>query len=35
MRILETQRLLLRTFQEEDVESLIAINQDHKVLQAQ
>lgn len=27
MRILETERLLLRTFQENDVESLIAISQ--------
>ncbi|HHS3013009.1 GNAT family N-acetyltransferase [Legionella pneumophila serogroup 1] len=33
MRILETKRLFLRTFQEEDVESLIAINQDPKVMQ--
>ncbi|WP_412755548.1 GNAT family N-acetyltransferase [Legionella longbeachae] len=33
MRILETERLFLRTFQEEDVESLIAINQDPKVMQ--
>jgi RimJ/RimL family protein N-acetyltransferase len=33
MRILETERLFLRTFQEKDVESLIAINQDQKVMQ--
>ncbi|HHT9802720.1 TPA: GNAT family N-acetyltransferase [Legionella pneumophila] len=33
MRILETKRLFLRTFQEKDVESLIAINQDPKVMQ--
>lgn len=33
MRILEIERLFLRTFQEEDVESLIAINQDPKVMQ--
>jgi len=33
MRILETERLFLRTFQEEDVESLIAINQDKNVMQ--
>ncbi|HAT9718708.1 TPA: GNAT family N-acetyltransferase [Legionella pneumophila subsp. pneumophila] len=33
MRILETERIFLRTFQEEDVESLIAINQDPKVMQ--
>ncbi|HAU1322215.1 TPA: GNAT family N-acetyltransferase [Legionella pneumophila] len=33
MRILETERLFLRTFQENDVESLIAISQDEKVMQ--
>ncbi|HAT8341961.1 TPA: GNAT family N-acetyltransferase [Legionella pneumophila] len=33
MRILETERLFLRTFQENDVESLIAISQDQKVMQ--
>ncbi|HHT9843880.1 TPA: GNAT family N-acetyltransferase [Legionella pneumophila] len=33
MKILETERLLLRTFQEEDVESFIAINQDEKIMQ--
>ncbi|HAT9135723.1 TPA: GNAT family N-acetyltransferase [Legionella pneumophila] len=33
MKILETERLLLRTFQEDDVESMIAINQDKKVMQ--
>lgn len=33
MRILGTERLFLRTFQEEDVESLIAINQDQQVMQ--
>ena len=33
MKILETERLLLRTFQEDDVESMIAINQDEKVMQ--
>ncbi|AMQ28639.1 TPA: GNAT family N-acetyltransferase [Legionella pneumophila] len=33
MKILETERLFLRTFQEEDVESLIAINEDPKVMQ--
>ncbi|CZP45226.1 spermidine N1-acetyltransferase [Legionella pneumophila] len=33
MKILETRRLFLRTFQEKDVESLIAINQDPKVMQ--
>ena len=33
MKVLETKRLLLRTFQEDDVESMIAINQDKKVMQ--
>ncbi|MHA3126721.1 GNAT family N-acetyltransferase [Legionella pneumophila] len=33
MRILDTERLFLRTFQENDVESLIAISQDQKVMQ--
>jgi len=33
MIILETERLFLRTFQEEDVETLIVINQDQKVMQ--
>lgn len=33
MRILQTRRLFLRTFQEKDVESLIAINHDPKVMQ--
>ena len=33
MKILETERLLLRTFQEDDVESMVAINQDKKVMQ--
>ncbi|HHG8515334.1 TPA: GNAT family N-acetyltransferase [Legionella pneumophila] len=33
MRILETERLFLRTFQENDVGSLIAISQDEKVMQ--
>lgn len=32
MRVLETERLFLRTFQEEDVEPLVAINQDSKVM---
>lgn len=33
MKILETERLLLRTFQEDDDKSMIAINQDEKVMQ--
>ncbi|WP_298628485.1 GNAT family N-acetyltransferase [uncultured Legionella sp.] len=32
MRILETERLLMRTFQENDVESLIGISQDQNVM---
>ena len=33
MRILETQRLILRTWKDEDLEAFFLINQDPKVLE--
>ena len=33
MKVLETERLVLRTFQEDDADTMISINQDKKVMQ--